>query len=138
LMACTSLGLLVSCMSPDEHAVANAKELVSARLEDPESARFNHISVVREPDNGKGFFLAAVCGIVDGKNSFGAYTGGSRFVVLQTRSYGTLGTIHVEMEKPADAIVFPGAKETPFERSFWNKRCVDVAHPPMYAGNKSP
>lgn len=55
--------------------VENAKKAVAATLKDPSSPMFTQITAVED----------GVCGMVNGKNSFGAYAGNSRFVWTDTR-----------------------------------------------------
>lgn len=60
--------LLAGCDSP----LSKAQEIAARNLKDPSSAQFRD---VREARGG------AVCGEMNGKNAFGAYTGFKRFVV---------------------------------------------------------
>lgn len=56
----------------------SAKDAVLATLKDPESARFQSVVGVGDPD-GTGAF--AVCGSVNAKNSYGGYVGNRLFAV---------------------------------------------------------
>ena len=72
--ACTS--------NPTESALEKeAKEAVASLLKDPESAKFQNLSV-DEPHK-------TVCGEVNSKNGFGAYAGVSEFIYVD-------GTAHLE------------------------------------------
>lgn len=62
-----------------EYIIDEAKAEVAAKLKDPTSAQF---SDVRISDSG------AVCGKVNGKNSFGAYNGSVLFVDIPVSSKG--------------------------------------------------
>lgn len=76
------LAILSGCTPLDP--AHDAKEAVKSTLVDPESARWREIRIVR-PD--------FVCGEVNAKNSFGGYTGFSRFLVWEYRIY--LGGKHL-------------------------------------------
>lgn len=56
-----------------ENTVAKGKQAAAALLKDPSSAQFRNVQVVE----------GAVCGEINGKNGYGAYTGFSRFLVLK-------------------------------------------------------
>lgn len=64
--------LLAGCESGE---IKTAKEAVADRLRDPESAQFRSVKSGTAP-NG----LATVCGEVNGKNAYGAYSGYQRFI----------------------------------------------------------
>lgn len=52
-----------------------ARERVAAQLRDPNSAQFRNINMIAQSTGGE-----AVCGEVNGRNAFGAYSGFQRFV----------------------------------------------------------
>ncbi|WNJ77742.1 hypothetical protein RJE46_13980 [Cedecea neteri] len=56
----------------------SARAYVEKIMKDPDSAKFSGEYV-----SGKG----SVCGYVNGKNSFGAYTGNKKYVVIGTTAY---------------------------------------------------
>ncbi|MGP9798170.1 hypothetical protein ACT3UJ_12520 [Halomonas sp. 86] len=64
--------LLVGC---DSGHVKKSKEAVADRLRDPDSAQFRNIKSGKA-SNG----LETVCGEVNGKNAYGAYSGYERFI----------------------------------------------------------
>ncbi|MPR64698.1 hypothetical protein D7027_23365 [Ochrobactrum intermedium] len=64
-------GKPIALTSTDENAV---KELIELRLRDETSARFRNFAAAELPDG-----TYAVCGFVNGKNQFGAYTGYTLF-----------------------------------------------------------
>lgn len=68
--------LLGSCTSRDQREAEQAKALVAAKLKDPESAKFTDVRM----------FLGTTCGMVNGKNSFGAYSGAEKFIGSRLRS----------------------------------------------------
>src|SRR5262245_18568931 len=64
----------------DSDAFALARRRVAETLKDPESARFGQYFARKTVTAGFGKPADVVCGTVNGKNSFGAYTGASTFV----------------------------------------------------------
>lgn len=63
---------VVGCSNSEERRV---ESVVSERLKDPDSAKFAYVSMARSGSH----FIA--CGDVNSKNSFGAYTGNTAFMV---------------------------------------------------------
>lgn len=72
--ACT-LGTAYAALS-EEEMTAKAKEAVGRAVKDGESMRFNVLSVKPMPKDPESFI---VCGEVNAKNSYGAYSGFQRF-----------------------------------------------------------
>lgn len=72
LAAVLSVTFSASAEDEDGQTIAVAKEAVAAKMKDGESVRFRKIHVVDK---------YWVCGEVNGKNSYGAYAGFSRFHV---------------------------------------------------------
>lgn len=58
----------------EETLIAKAKKSLTAQLKDPDSANFRNVAV-REVSSG-----VVVCGELNAKNSYGGYTGFTRFV----------------------------------------------------------
>ncbi|MDR5857932.1 hypothetical protein FZZ93_02515 [Halomonas eurihalina] len=70
-----TMGLAIAgCDINEWHLKRKAKEAVSERLRDPDSAKFRNLEVVGPSGS------AAVCGEVNGKNGFGAYAGYEHFI----------------------------------------------------------
>jgi hypothetical protein len=86
----------------DAEALYLAKAVVKRTMRDPESARFGE-TFVKSP------VLPTVCGYVNGRNSFGGYTGEQPFIVV-----GPIATIGGE--PPRSSFV-----------KLWNEYCAD--HP---------
>ena len=63
----------------DPQALAAAKQVVTGKLKDPESAKFVDMRRKTTP-NMKGEPTDVVCGRVNAKNGFGGYTGNKPFV----------------------------------------------------------
>lgn len=72
--------------------VKKAKETVAHKLKDPASAQFRMITEGKAL-NG----LNAVCGEVNGKNAFGAYSGYRRFITNNSGS-----TVYIESQWPEE------------------------------------
>lgn len=85
----------------DRTLIAAAEELVAKRLKDPGSAQFTDLLVVRVAG------APIVCGYVNGKNSFGGYTGAQPFVM------GTKGIPILEGDMDASAFT-----------KLWNQSCT--------------
>ena len=60
-------------LTPDEKRALSA--IISQSLKDPEAARFKWMPVVLRERDG----ITDYCGLVNGKNSYGGYTGSTRF-----------------------------------------------------------
>lgn len=61
-------------LTPERRAISNAEQVVRQGLNDPDSAKF---SSERAHESAK--YGMTVCGLVNGKNLFGAYVGFHRF-----------------------------------------------------------
>lgn len=131
---------LLGCSSSDEKAVARAEKAISKKLKDPSSAKFDGAYIVRTKSlNNVDYTQVAVCGVVDGKNSFGAYTGGSRYVAVFREDKDNLyGPSQVEIEDGDKRATVDSVKTnkrtTVFEKVYWNEYCVDEFHPASYSG----
>lgn len=68
----------------DAEALAAAKGVLARSLKDPEAARFSELSR-RTTQNARGEPTDVVCGLVNAKNSFGAYIGTKPFVYFVAR-----------------------------------------------------
>ena len=126
-----------SAASRDEAVETRTREAVAAKLKDPTSAVFEGLRVVRSPSEKEGWF--AVCGVVNGRNSFGAMSGAERFVArgIQKSANGSgvleIATIWFEGGDRRAARVADGRAETLFEELHWNAYCTDDRHPPTFS-----
>jgi hypothetical protein len=78
--------LLAGCgLSADKQAEAKAKEAVTGRLRDAESARFEslYVSTVTSKEGSR---VKAVCGEVNAKNGMGGYVGFRPFIYVIERA----------------------------------------------------
>lgn len=113
--------LLAACGSQDDNARGSAEKAISAKLKDPGSAKFSDVFLVEANAPAPETRYVAVCGTVDGKNSFGAYSGATRFVVLKSFGLGqfkTEGTVFAEIED-----VSSSSSANAFTQVYWSKYC---------------
>lgn len=106
------------------------------KMKDPGSMVIRSSFVVQKTDE-KGDRFIYTCGIVDGKNSYGGYIGGTRFAskAMYSKSLDTFfGTRTVQMEDPEQERT---AKKvgmlSGFDKVYWNEWCVDAEHPAVVA-----
>lgn len=126
--------------SHDEVVIMNAKNHVAANLKDPSSATFQDIFIVKEPTDTNGSERGTVCGQVNGRNSFGAYSGYTRFVAryFSNRKMDVLDISSVAIEstdRSTSDIALPlGQRQTVFEKVYWNESCIDAHRPKTFSG----
>lgn len=103
------------------------------RMKDPHSMIIRSSFVIQR-QGSTGATEISICGIVDGKNSYGGYSGGQRFASLSYHDpeLKTFDTQSVEIEDSAQKATAErlGILST-FEKVYWNSRCVDATHPPL-------
>ncbi|CAM4355271.1 Lipoprotein [Comamonas aquatilis] len=109
---------LTACGSADENFIWTAEKNIARKLKDPDSAKFGKTFIVRKPADSSGISEVAACGTIDGKNSFGAYTGGTRFVVRGLQGNDLLDISIMELDDPTES------KPTTFEKVYWNAYCL--------------
>ncbi|MBS0367614.1 MAG: zinc ribbon domain-containing protein [Proteobacteria bacterium] len=133
----TIVGMVVGG-DKNQNFQAAAERAVSAQLKDGSSAQFSSVYLVKGKDSQGSDWIAA-CGLVNGKNSFGALAGNTRFVVLGIQGEKSPGIATVNIEDH-DRRGVPGKGPSPskqptiFEEVYWNSRCVDDLHPATYTG----
>ena len=122
-------------VGPVGWAEDNTIKALKARMKDPDSTVIRPSFVIQRT-NEKNDTEIFICGIVDGKNSFGGYAGGRRFASrsVSSKSLGTFDTYTVEMEDwKSKATADEIHRLSPFESVYWNDYCVDSTHPPLTA-----
>ncbi|ATM05099.1 MULTISPECIES: hypothetical protein [Raoultella] len=117
-----------------------ATEYVAQQMRDPSSAKFRDVQTVTDSADP---YVQNICGFVNGKNLFGAYTGEKRFVVEiftgpQKSTFTPLRFI-VEGDDNQSRRATKGSNKTPhpqtlFEEQYWNKRCLTDKRKPTYSG----
>lgn len=120
-------------VGPVGWAEDNTARALRAKMKDPESMVVRSSYVVQRAKDSDSVEIS-VCGVVDGKNSFGGYTGGVRFASrsVHSKKFSTFDTYTVEMEDPAAKAQAERVKMlSAFEVVYWNAYCVDDSHPPL-------
>ncbi|WP_426172607.1 hypothetical protein [Pseudoduganella sp. R-34] len=122
-------------VGPVGWAEENAKKALRGMMKDPDSMIIRSSFIVRKPNTNGGEDIA-ICGIVNGKNGFGGYTGGTRFVSVSFTTNGSYGetfdTRAVQIEDSAEKAKAVDVKMlSGFEKVYWNENCVDAEHPAL-------
>lgn len=75
--------VLMGCGETDADRIKWAQDAVNKQLKDPASAQHGQAFVVTSTESSDKFTdMRFVCGDVNAKNSFGGYTGATRYSVL--------------------------------------------------------
>ena len=82
LILAVFLPLLAGCKPSEEKAIELAKKEIALNLKDPDSAKFRFLRVAKKAERNDGAVLVMVCGQVNAKNTFGAYAGNQRFLIM--------------------------------------------------------
>jgi hypothetical protein len=131
LLLMASIFIRNKAIGPVGWAEDNTTKALKTKLKDPSSMTIRSSYVVEKtlPNGNTEIYI---CGIVDGKNSFGGYTGGSRFVSksVSSKSLNTFDTYIVEVEdETVKSTAHSANRLSPFEKVYWNEYCVDDTHP---------
>lgn len=86
--------LLTGCQ-PSISEIDKAKDAVAERLRDPSSAQFRNVN------GGERRGLYSVCGEVNGKNAYGAYSGYERFI-----ANGDGKLVYLESQSPTFSVMW--------------------------------
>jgi hypothetical protein len=108
-------------------------------MRDPDSAKFRDVQTVTDSADP---YVQNICGFVNGKNLFGAYSGEQRFVVkvftgpknqLYPLSFVVEGDDNQSRRatKDSNKTTHP---QTLFEERYWNKLCITNERKPTYSG----
>ncbi|MCL6378673.1 hypothetical protein EXT57_15110 [Pectobacterium brasiliense] len=128
-----------------------AKNEIAKKMHDPDAAKFSDMLIhrgetgiankVTNQSQKVKYQYFSVCGSVNGKNLFGAYTGKTRFVVsvVQVESEKKLSvvdSVHDEGTLKEATVTSSGTgnPESIFEAFYWNKVCVNEQYPKTYTG----
>lgn len=119
-------------IGPVGWAKDDVEKALRMKMKDPDSMEIRSSYVVkRQTELGEEI---SICGFVDGRNSFGAYSGPVRFASqsFSNRELGVFETSTVKMEDPLEAKQFHDANMlSNFEHIYWNKYCVDSSNPAL-------
>ncbi|WP_338725031.1 hypothetical protein [Pseudomonas juntendi] len=123
-------------VGPVGWATDDVEKALRAQMKDPDSMVI-HSSYVVQRQTELGLEIS-ICGFVDGRNSFGAYSGPVRFASrsLSNRELQIFDTSMVKLKNPLEAKQSHDINMlSAFEAIYWNKYCVDAAHPALTVSN---
>lgn len=82
LIALIIIGVsLAGCKPSEKKAVELSEKEITINLKDPDSAKFRFVRLAKLEDAIDKTTNSIVCGQINSKNGFGAYTGFNRFIV---------------------------------------------------------
>lgn len=119
-------------IGPVGWALDDAEKNLRSKMKDPDSMVIRSYYVVEKRNEGT--LEISICGLVDGRNSFGAYSGAARFISRSSsnRQLKYFNTHMVELENPLETKEAHGVNMlSGFEYVYWNKYCVDASHPAL-------
>lgn len=112
---------MIGCAKVDDQAVSLAKVEVAKFMKDPESAKFTEVFTVDITPRDEGEFMFGVCGMVNGKNAFGAYAGAERFAAQMIIDKNkSIRLMYAEIDRKSDSR--DGLLN--FDKLYWNNSCV--------------
>lgn len=123
--------------TPSSIALSNVEKKLRETMKDPDSMVIRSSYFITEKEDGK-IKSMHVCGVVDGRNGFGGYQGGIRFVADMDGSSAP-DVYHLELDDGDESLnKFLKGKGmlTPFEKVYWNGGCVDEYHPALTASSE--
>lgn len=115
---------------PELWAYDDTVKALKRMSKDPDSLVIKEYFIVKKPNDTLENIY--VCGIADGKNSFGAMSGGNRFVSISMRSIKAETFDFVNLVTDRDANYMQAVqleRLVPFDSVYWNEMCVDEKHP---------
>ena len=114
-------------IGPEGWAMDRTEQRLQAMMKDPGSTVIRSSQTFSRIDPATGNTIIHICGVVDGKNSFGAFSGGTRFVSRSVSSADTFDTYEVDLEPPEDvALALRANLPSPFEEVYWTPNCGGV------------
>lgn len=120
-------------VGPIGWAEDNTIKELRAQMKDPGSMVIRSSYFVTKLDKDNNTEIS-MCGVVDGKNSFGGYAGGTRFVSESLATKNTFSTNVVKLDDTDSQQKKEAAQVhmlTGFEKVYWNGNCVDDTHPAL-------
>lgn len=78
------IGIIIAANAKEYFAFRSAKQQIAAEMKDPETVKFRNLTL--SPTK------LAICGEVNGKNGFGAYSGFIPFYVMRQSGASALGS----------------------------------------------
>lgn len=129
--------VIVLVLSGCDSVEMQGKSFVAQQMKDPDSAKFSHVFVVPYLTKENSMH---VCGSVNAKNLFGAYTGERKFIVrIEGASNRKVTGFEIEGDDKESRRATPETNHTSqsqneFEAKYWNRLCVDNVNGPSYSG----
>lgn len=125
-------------VGPKGWAMDNTEIRLKEIMKDPDSMVIRSFFIVNVNDPSNEKTTISICGFVDGKNGFGGYTGGTRFMSrsVSYNSRNVFDTREVKIEDPNDKQIAEKVHMlSAFEKVYWNPNCVDSEHPALTVAN---
>ena len=119
-------------IGPIGWAKDDVEKSLRAQMKDPSSMMIRSSYVVVRTSGAQ--TEISVCGLVDGRNSFGGYVGGMRFASrsVSDKEAGTFETYSVKLEDLKQTSEARSVRMlSGFEHIYWNNWCVDADHPAL-------
>jgi hypothetical protein len=111
-------------IGPEGWARDNTETKLKSMMKDPASTAIRSSQTFSTVDPKTGAKTIYICGVVDGKNSLGAYSGGTRFVSRSVSTVDTFDTYEVDLENPEDVSLARAANmPSAFEKVYWAPYC---------------
>lgn len=111
-------------IGPEGWAMDRTERRLQAMMKDPGSTVIRSSQTFSRVDPETGDTIIYICGVVDGKNSFGAFSGGTRFVSRSVSRANSFDTYEVDLESPEDVALAQQANlPSPFEEVYWTPNC---------------
>lgn len=132
-----SVAVMIFVLSACDSVEEQGKSFVAQQMKDPDSAKFSHVFVVPYLTKENAMH---VCGAVNAKNLFGAYTGEKRFIVrIEGADSRKVTGFEIENDDDESRRATLETNHTPqpqtvFEAKYWNRLCVDNTNGPSYSG----
>lgn len=113
-------------VGPEGWAMDDAQKKLRLHLKDPDSLVIRSAETFVTIDPKDGDKIIHICGSFDGRNSFGAYGGATRFVSRSVQ-YAKFDAFHsgdVVVEEADDVAAARGAgRDSGFESVYWKPNC---------------
>ena len=127
-------------LSGCDNAQKAGTNYLAQQMRDPDSAKFRDVQTVTDSADP---YVQNICGFVNGKNLFGAYSGEQRFVVKvftgpQKSTFTPLSFVVEGDDNQSRRATKDSNKtshpQTLFEERYWNKLCITNERKPTYSG----
>lgn len=113
-------------VGPEGWAMDNTATRLKEHFKDPDSVVIRSSRTIAKVDPESKGTVIHICGLVDGKNSFGAYPGAVRFVSrsVYSKATDTFDTYAVTVENPQETSAARQVdRRSGFEKVYWDPNC---------------